>query len=100
MWTRFHNDGNVPVQYAANTANSKACLGVLPTGADFANTKSLTKGCVDISGRRYVCTSTVKSSSLRASTSLRVKTSPCTRATILKDEETDDKATCRYVKVI
>ena len=56
--------------------------------------------CVDVSGRCYACTSTEESSSLRASTSLRVKTSLCTRATILKDEETDGKVTCRYVKVI
>ena len=43
MWTRFRNDGNVPTQYAARTANSKVCLGVLPTATDFASTKSLTK---------------------------------------------------------
>ena len=47
-----------------------------------------------------MCTSTEESSSLRASASLRVKTSLCTRATVLKDEEKDGKVTCRYVKVI
>ena len=47
-----------------------------------------------------MCTSTEESSSLRASASLCVKTSLCTRATALKDEETDGKVTCRYVKVI
>ena len=31
---------------------------------------------------------------------IRVKTGLCTRATILKDEETDGKVTWRYVKVI
>ena len=43
-WTRFGNDGNVPTQYAANTA-SEAYLhvGILPTATDFASTKSLTK---------------------------------------------------------
>ena len=70
MWTQFHNDGNVPTQYAASTprwriatvtkeirpeadvnamglyskqSNSKVCLGVLPTATDFVSTKSLTK---------------------------------------------------------
>ena len=63
----------------------------------FANSYGLCKyqvaneGCVDASGRRYACTSTEESSSLRASASLRVKTSLCTRATILKDEETDGR---------
>ena len=72
----------------------------------FANSYGLCKyqvtneGCVNVSGRRYACTSTEESSSLRATASLRVKTSLCTRATILKDEETGDKATCRYVQVI
>ena len=46
MWTRFHNDGNVPHairdQYSKQS-NSEVCLGVLPTGTDFASTKSLTK---------------------------------------------------------
>ena len=37
MWTRFHNDGNVP------TIDSEVCLGVLPTAMDFASSKSLTK---------------------------------------------------------
>ena len=56
---------------------------------------------VDVSGRRYVCTSTEESSSPRASASLRVKTSLCPRAIVLKDEETPDgKVTYRYVKVI
>ena len=96
MWTRFRNDGNVPTQYA----NSKS----LPRR--FANSYRLCKyqvaneRCVDVSGRRYACTSTEESSSLRASASLRVRTSLCTRATVLKDEETDGKVTCRYVKVI
>ena len=82
------------MQYAANTASDRVVklpIGVLPTATDFASTKSLTKGCVDVSARRYACTSTEESSSLRASASLRVKTSLCTRATILKDEETDGK---------
>ena len=102
MWTRFRNDGNVPTQYAANTANSKACLGVLPTATDFTSTKSqvANEGCIDVSGRRYACTSTEESSRLRASTSLRVKVSVCTRATTLKDGETDGRATCRYIQVI
>ena len=47
MWTRFHNDGNVPTQYAAmqypKRSNSEVCLGVLPTATDFVSTKSLTK---------------------------------------------------------
>ena len=47
-----------------------------------------------------MCMSTEENSSLRASASLHVKTSLCTLATVLKDEETDGKATCRYVKVI
>ena len=42
---------------------------------------------VDVSGRRYVCTSTEESSSLRASASLRVKTNLGTRATILKEAQ-------------
>ena len=72
----------------------------------FANSYGLRKyqvaneGHVDVSGRCYACTLTEESSRLRASASLRVKTSRCTRATILKDGETDGKATCRYVQVI
>ena len=58
------------------------------------------EGCVDVSGRRYACTSTEESSRLRASALLCVKTSLRTRTTILKDGETDCKATCRYVQVI
>ena len=46
-----------------------------------------------------MCKSTEESSRLRTSASLRVKTSVCTRATFLKDGETDGKATCRYVRV-
>ena len=67
---------------------------------DFAKYQVANEGCVGVSGRRYACMSTEESSRLRASASLRVKTSLCTRATILKDEETDGKATCRYVQVI
>ena len=36
---------------------------------------------------------------LRASASLRVKTSVCTQATIITDEETDGKASSRYMYV-
>ena len=46
MWTRFHNDGNMPTKYAASTASDptvKFVLGVLPTATDFASIKSLTK---------------------------------------------------------
>ena len=102
MWTRFRNDGNVPTQYAANTASNR----IVSLPRHFANSYGLCKyqvaneGRVDVSGRRYACTSTEESSSLRASASLRVKTSLCTQATVLKDKETDGKVTCRYVKVI
>ena len=58
------------------------------------------EGCVDISGKHYTFTSTEESSRLGASMSLHVKVGVCTQATILKDGETDGKATCRYVKVI
>ena len=86
----------MPTQYAASTASDQ----IVRLSRRFANNYGLCKyqvtneGCVDVSGKRYACTSTEKSSSLRASASLRVKTSLCTRA------ETDGKATCRYVKVI
>ena len=69
------------------------------TATDFASTKSLNEGCVDVSGRQYVCTSSEEGSRLRASASLPVKISLCTRATILKDGETDGKVTCRYVQL-
>ena len=42
---------------------------------------------VDVSGRGYPCTSTEESSRLRASASLRVKTSLCTRAIFLKHKQ-------------
>ena len=70
MWTRFHNDGNMPTQYAASTKSDRT--------VKFANSYRLCKyqvaneGCVDVSGRRYACTSTEESSRLRASASLRV----------------------------
>ena len=38
-------------------------------------------------------------SRLRVSVSLHVKTNVCTRATVIKDEETDGKASCGYVQV-
>ena len=41
-------------------------------------------GSVDVSGRHSACTSTEESSRLRASMSLRVKISVCTRTTILQ----------------
>ena len=59
----------------------------------FANSYGLCKyqvaneGCVDVSGGRYACTSTEKSSRLRASASLRVKVSVCTRTTVLKEPQ-------------
>ena len=58
--------------YAASTSD-RVCLGVLPTATDFVTTKSVTKRCVDISGRRYVCTLIERdqeSSRLRARVSL------------------------------
>ena len=72
----------------------------------FANNYGLHKyqaaneGCVDISGKHYAFPSAEESSRLRPSASLHVKIGVCTQATILKDGETDGKATCRYVKVI
>ena len=69
-------------QYSKRS-NSKT-TDVLPTATDFASTN---EECVDISGRCYVCTSTEESSRLRASMSLRVKVSVCTRATILKEAQ-------------
>ena len=74
MWTRFHNDGNVPTQYAASTPSDRT----VKLSRRFANSCGLCKyqvaneGCVDVSGRRYACTSTEESSRLRASASLRV----------------------------
>ena len=95
-WTRLvrnvdpvRNDGNVPTQYTANTASNR----IVKLARRFANSYGLCKyqvaneRCVDVSGRRYACTSTEESSSLRASASLRVKTSLCTRATILKEAQ-------------
>ena len=41
-----------------------------------------------------------KAAGLGENMSLHVKVDVCTHATILKDGETDGKATCRYVKVI
>ena len=72
----------------------------------FANSYGLRKyqvaneGCVDASGKHCACMSTEESSRLRASTSLSVKISVCTQTTVLKDGETDCKATCRYVQVV
>ena len=46
MWTRFHNDGNMPTQYAASTASDrtvKLASIVSLTATDFASTKLLTK---------------------------------------------------------
>ena len=60
MWTRFHNDGNVPTQYAAGTASDR----IVKLSRRFANSYRLCKyqvaneGCVDVSGRSYACTST------------------------------------------
>ena len=39
-------------------------------------------------------------SRLRASVSFCVRTNVCTWATIIKDEETDGMASCRYVQII
>ena len=61
------------------------------------------KRCVDITGRHYACKLTERdqeSSRLRASASLYVKRSVYTWATIIKDEETEGKASFRYVQVI
>ena len=51
------------------------------------STKSINEGCVDVSGRHYVCTSTEESSRFEASASLRVKIWVCTRATIVKEAQ-------------
>ena len=64
-----------------SSAENPLCPDALPTVTDFAY-RVANEGCVDVSGRRYACTSTEESSSLRASASLLVKTSLCTRATI------------------
>ena len=48
MWTQFHNDGNVPTQYAAITAsdrNSTVCLGILPTAMDLCKYQLVNKRC-------------------------------------------------------
>ena len=72
MWTWFRNDGNVPTQYVANTASNRI---VKLAPRRFANSYRLCKyqvaneRCVDVSGRRYACTSTEESSSLKASAS-------------------------------
>ena len=100
MCTRFRNNGNVPTEYAASTASNQTVK--LPK--HFANSYGLheyqvaNERCVDRGGRRYVCAWTEESSWLWASALLHVKTSVCTRA--IKDGETDDKVTCRYVQVI
>ena len=43
MWTWFHNDGDVPTQYAACTPSDQIVKDALPTATDFASIKSLAK---------------------------------------------------------
>ena len=102
MWTQFRNDGNVPMQYVARTPSNQTVSLPRHFPNSYRNCKYpvANEGCVDVSERRYACTSTEESSRLRASTSLHVKTSLCTLATIRKDGETDGKATYSYVHII
>ena len=49
------------------SGNWSVCIGVLPTVNGLCKYQVTNKGLVDVSGRRYACTSTEESSRLRAS---------------------------------
>ena len=81
----------------------KVCLDgadVLPTASNFASAKSLNEPCADVSGTPFAHTLTENDQESSSPIGNRVKTIVCTQATIIKDEETDGKASCMYVQAL